>query len=69
MIDSIPNGHPFVMSCWVDDCIGVLKMPFYAHCSCHCVWGGVGGGGGNESEVCELKLLRKNVKPRKISNY
>jgi hypothetical protein len=71
VIDSIPSVHPFVMSCWIDDCIGVLKMPFYAHCSCHCVCagGGVGVRGGNWSEVCELKLLRKNVKPRKVSNY
>jgi len=24
VIDSIPNVHPFMMSCWVDDYIGVL---------------------------------------------
>ena len=50
VIDFIPIVHPFVMSCLVDDCIGVLKIPFYAHCSCHCVCGGAwGGGGGNGS--------------------
>jgi hypothetical protein len=33
-----------------------------------CVWG-VEGGGGNVSEVCEMKLLWKSVRPRKVSNY
>jgi hypothetical protein len=63
LTDSIPNVHSFVMSCWVDDCIGVFKCPSMFICSCHCVngvGGGVMGGGGSGSEVCELKLLRKN---------
>jgi len=37
-------------------------------CVCVCVGGG-GGGNGNGNEVCELKPLRKDVRPRKASNY
>jgi len=41
----------------------------FAHVTVCMGGGGVVGGGGSGSEVCELKLLRKNVKPRKASNY
>jgi len=71
VIDSIPNVHPFVMSCWVDDCIGGLKNALLCSLLMSlCVWGGAWGGGGrNGNEVCELKPLRKEVRPRKASNY